>query len=169
MQCFAVYGNIEQKASAWTHSSQPAFPLLCLETLQHLGTPILLVTAGILRSHCHTWVSAPLCHQSTFRPEMKPTFTDFVKFWFCDLLLIILCSSLLKAGSLPTTTFLDLSAWIQVSATPTFQKVVTFLLAEFWHFFSQISVWPLRYSEWVDNYRAIFEGPNLGFPSPLTS
>ena len=37
-QQFAVYGNKEQKASTKTCCFQPTYPLLCLRTMQHIGT-----------------------------------------------------------------------------------------------------------------------------------
>lgn len=46
MQWFEIYGNIEQKASAWTCYFQLPSLLQCLGTLPHSGTPFLFVTQG---------------------------------------------------------------------------------------------------------------------------
>ena len=94
-----------------------------------LAPPILLMTQGILSLCCHSWDSTPLCHLSTFKPGTYPMVVDFSKFRFCALLLKILCSRLRKQGSLPALVATVIAPPNQLSAPPTFQKVV-FLLVD---------------------------------------
>ena len=98
---------------------------------------LLLVTLEILQPHCHTWDSTPLPYLSTFKPGMSPIVADFQKFQFCTPLLIIFCSTSLSR-LLPFIS-LDISPRSQVSTSPTFQKVVVFLLVDLQYLFSQTS------------------------------
>jgi len=78
----------------------------------------------------------------------------------------ILCSvalSLARSGRrrpLPRRLSSRISPRIHFSARPTFQKVVVFLFRELLLFFSSISCWICRCSEWFDPYPAEFLRPN---------
>lgn len=63
-----------------------------------------------------------------------------------------LSSSWLTEAPYPCSLSSHISCQIDFSAFPILQKVVTFLIVEFQQFFSWISSWIHRFSEWFDSH-----------------
>lgn len=109
------------------------------EQCSTLVVPILLATQRIFRPCCHSCDSVQLHHLSTFKLVVTPTVADFWKLRFCSSLLIILCGSLCKEGSLPSAVPTAISPPNKLSTPPTFQNVVDFLLVDLQFLFSLTS------------------------------
>ena len=148
-----VYGNPKLKAPFWARWWQPAFLLQCLGHLLHSGAPVLFCDPRDPETtlfHLGSCSTSPPEHLSG---RDVSHWSRLVKVLVLRFGAVSLSSSWLMEASSPWFIFQYIT-----SDSLLCKKVVTFLFVELQQFFSMITGWVHRCSEWFDSYLAKFKG-----------